>query len=149
MTQSFAATVEQWARDVEGVVEVIFRESVQELVSQADDLLTQLVYAAPPSPNYRRTGFLRSSLTISTASMPLASRPQGALDADYMAEITATIAGSDITETIYVGWTAEYAPFVHWGARGQPPKPWVTLVAQRWQEIVARVAARVKDRLGL
>lgn len=30
-----------------------------------------------------------------------------------------------------------------------PPKPWVTLVVQRWQQIVAEEAAKVKAAFGL
>lgn len=147
---SFGAAVEAWAHKVEGAVEAVFRESVQELVEQADDLLKQMVYDAPPSPiGYKRTGFLRSSVRVSTASMPLANRPQGTPDSGYMAEIEVTIAGAELGETLYVGWTANYAPYVHYGAKGQPPRPWVDLVAQRWQSIVDAKTAELRRRLGL
>lgn len=150
MAQSFAAQVKAWTHKVEGAIEAIFKESVQELVEQADQLLTQMVYEAPPAlSGYKRTGFLRSSLVVSTASMPLANRPQGAPDANYMAEIEVQIAGADVKDTIYIGWTAEYAGFVHFGANGMPPKPWVSLVAQRWQSIVDAKTAELKHRLGL
>lgn len=149
MAKTFAASVEAWVLRVEGALEAVFKESVQELVDQADELLRQLVYEAPPSPNYRRTGFLRSSMVASTVSMPLANRPQGAPDGGYMAEIEVQIAGSEIGETIYIGWTANYAGYVHYGANGSQPKPWVDLVAQRWQAIVAAKTAELRRRLGL
>src|SRR5690606_8637472 len=134
---------------VEGATEAVFKESVQELVEQADQILTQMVYEAPPSPNYRRTGFLRSSVRISTSSMPLANRPQGTPHSGYMAEIEVAIAGAEVGETLYVGWTANYAGYVHYGANGTVPKPWVDMVAQRWQSIVAAKTAELRARLGL
>jgi hypothetical protein len=39
--------------------------------------------------------------------------------------------------------------FVHYGAQGRAPRPWVTMIAQRWEMIVAEKAAEVKSRLGL
>lgn len=147
---SFSAQIGAWAAKVEGAIEAVFRESVQELVEQADQLLADMVYAQPPaSSGYKRTGFLRSSVKVSTASMPLANRPQGVPDTGYMAEIEVQITGADVGEVIYIGWTAEYAGFVHWGANGAAPRPWVSMVAQRWQAIVDVKAAELKARLGL
>lgn len=150
MAQSFTAEIEAWALKVEGAIEAIFRESVQELVEQADGLLTQMVYEQPPaSSGYKRTGFLRSSVKISTASMPLANRPQGAPETGYMAEIEVQIVGAEVGETIFIGWTANYAGYVHYGANGVAPRPWVSMVAQRWQAIVDAKAGELKSRLGL
>lgn len=149
MAQTFSAQIDAWVLKVEGAIEAVFKEAVQELVEQADQLLTQMVYEAPPTPNYNRTGFLRSSVVVSTSSMPLANRPQGAPDSGYMAGIEVQIAGAELGETIYIGWTAIYAAFVHYGANGAPPKPWVSLVAQRWEMIVAAKTAELKGRLGL
>lgn len=147
---SFSAQIGAWAARVEGAIESVFRESVQELVEQADQLLADMVYAQPPaSSGYKRTGFLRSSVKVSTVSMPLANRPQGVPDTGYMAEIEVQITGADIGEIIYIGWTAEYSGFVHWGANGTAPRPWVSMVAQRWQAIVDVKAAELKARLGL
>lgn len=146
---NFAASIGEWAERVEGAIEAIFREAVQELVAEADRILTQLVYESPPSENYRRTGFLRSSVRASKTSIPLADRPQGAPDADYMAEITVVIAGSELGETIYVGYTANYAAFVHFGTSRMAGRPWVQMIAQRWPAIVAAKEAELRNRLGL
>lgn len=146
---NFAASVGRWAEEVEGAIEAIFRESVQELVAEVDRLLTQLVYESPPSPNYRRTGFLRSSVRASKSSIPLANRPQGAPEAAYMAEITVVLAGAEVGETIYVGYTANYAAFVHFGSSSTVGRPWVQMAAQRWPQIVAAKEAELRNRLGL
>jgi hypothetical protein len=150
VAQSFTAQIEAWALKVEGAIEAVFHESVQELVEQADELLKDMVYDQPPaSSGYKRTGFLRSSVVVSTSSMPLANRPQGAPDTGYMAEIEVQIAGAELGTTLFIGWTANYSGYVHFGANGTPPRPWVSMVAQRWTAIVEGKAAELRQRLGL
>lgn len=150
MGQTFAAQIGAWAQRVEGALEVVFKESAQELTEQLDALLVQMVYNGPPSPNYNRTGFLRASLQASTSAMPQLVRdnPGAAVPAD-LGDVVLVIAGADLGDTLYLGYTASYAAYVHYGANGAAPRPWVTLVAQRWNEIVAAKAAEVKARLGL
>lgn len=151
MTLSFEAQVADWARSVEGALEVVFRESVQELVEQMDLLLVQTVYDAPPAPSgYKRTGFLRASLVASQTAMPLLTRdnPGVPVPAD-LGDVMLVISGSDLGETIYLGYTANYAGYVHYSANGEAGRPWVTMAGQRWPMIVDQVAARVRARLGL
>lgn len=150
MAKSFAATVGAWAQKVDGALEVVFKESAQELVSQMDDLLASMVYAGPPSPNYRRTGFLRASLMASTTAMPrlIRENPGVPVPAD-LGDVILVINDAELGDTIYLGYTANYAAYVHYGANGQAPRQWVTLVAQRWEAIVAAKAAEVRARLGL
>lgn len=135
---SFAATVGDWCEKVPNALEVVFKESAQELVSQLNELVPV------------DTGFLRASLMASTSAMPTLTRanPGVPVPAD-LSDIVLVINGADLGETLYLGYTANYAAFVHYGARGNPPRPWVTMVAQRWESIVAAKAAEVKARLGL
>lgn len=135
---SFAATVGQWAEKVEGALEAVFKEAAQELVSQLNQL-------APVD-----TGFLRSSLMASTTAMPALTRanPGMSVPAD-LGDILLVINSADLGDTIYLGYTANYAAFVHFGAQGRAPRPWVTMVAQRWEMIVAEKAVEVRRRLGL
>ncbi|WP_260854987.1 hypothetical protein [Mesorhizobium amorphae] len=82
--------------------------------------------------------------------MPQITRANpGATVPGDLGEIMLVIAGADLGDTIYLGYTANYAAYVHYGARGNAPRPWVTMVAQRWTAIVAAKAAEVKQRLGL
>jgi hypothetical protein len=151
VASAFAATVGDWCRQVPVAIEVIFKESAQELVSQLDLLLADMVYAGPPAKSgYKRTGFLRASLVASTTAMPELTRenPGVVVPAD-LTDVILVIAGADLNDTLYLGYTASYAAFVHYGAKGQEPRPWVDLVAQRWQQIVAEKSAEVKARLGL
>lgn len=139
MTSSFEAEVADWARKVQGAELLIFHESAQELVSQLSALVPV------------DTGFLRSSLRASTTAMPAMSLDNpgaGAFNLDA-GEITLVIAGADIGDTIYLGYTANYGAFVHWGANGKAGRPWVAMVAQRWQQIVNEKAVEIRARLGL
>jgi hypothetical protein len=136
---TFEAQVAEWARKVEGAVEVIFKESCQELVAELNTLVPV------------DTGFLRSTLMASTTTMPVLNQVnpgQGAFAPD-VGTIELVIAGADAGDTIYLGYTANYGAHVHYGANGRPGRPWVSMVAQRWPAIVDRVAARVRSRLGL
>lgn len=135
---TFSATVGDWCRTVPEAIEIVFKEAAQELVTQLNAL-------APVD-----TGFLRASLRASTSAMPVLSlsNPGGAFTADA-GEIMLVIAGADIGDTIYLGYTANYGAFVHYGANGRPGRPWVDMVAQRWASIVAEKSAEVKSRLGL
>lgn len=150
MAKSFAATVGQWAVKVDGALEVVFKESAQELVSQMDKLLADMVYDQPSSENYRRTGFLRASLMASREAMPRLYRDNpGASVPPDLQPVILVINSADLGDTIYLGYTANYAAYVHYGAKGAAPRPWVTLIAQRWEEIVAAKAKEVKQGLKL
>ncbi|MER8532115.1 HK97 gp10 family phage protein [Mesorhizobium sp. M1005] len=148
--QAFAASVGDWVLKVRGAIEAIFQESAQELVSQLDQLLVDMVYDQPQSAGYTRTGFLRASLMASTTAMPqlTSDNPGASVPAD-LGEVVLVISGADLGEVLYLGYTANYAAYVHYGARGAAPRPWVDLVAQRWVAIVEAKSAEVKQRLGL
>ena len=136
---TFAADISEWVRKVEGAERIVFQEAAQELVTQLNAL-------APVD-----TGFLRGSLRASTTAMPVMSLENpgvGAFTVDA-GEITLVIMGADIGDTIYLGYTANYGAHVHYGANGRPGRPWVAMVAQRWQQIVTEKSAEVKSRLGL
>lgn len=135
---SFAATVGAWCEKVPDALEIVFKESAQELVSQLNELVPV------------DTGFLRASLMASTTAMPQLTRanPGVPVPAD-LGDIVLVINGAELGDTLYLGYTANYAAFVHYGAGGRAPRPWVTMVAQRWIAIVEAKAAEVKARLGL
>ncbi|WP_379069341.1 HK97 gp10 family phage protein [Mesorhizobium sp. UC22_110] len=135
---SFAAQVGSWATKVEGALEAVFKESAQELVSQLNEL-------APVA-----TGFLRASLMASTTAMPQMTRANPGVPVPQdLSDIVLVIAGADISDTLFLGYTSNYAAMVHFGTQGRAPRPWVTMVAQRWIAIVEAKAAEVKARLGL
>lgn len=139
MADNFSAQVADWAHAVEGAHETIFKESVQRLVTELNTLVP-----------VGETAFLRSSLQASSSAMPALVRENpGVADADYVAEITLVIAGTDLGETIYLGYTANYSHWVHFGTSRMTGRPWVTMAGQRWSQIVREVEAEVMARLGL
>lgn len=105
---SFAATVGDWTHRVEGALEIVFKESAQEVVIQLNALVPV------------DAGFLRASLRASTSAMPVLSldNPGGTFIADA-GESVLVIAGADLGDTIYLGYTAKYGAHVHYGANGR------------------------------
>ncbi|MGN6538945.1 MAG: HK97 gp10 family phage protein [Mesorhizobium sp.] len=149
-SQSFAATVGKWAEAVPEALLAVFRESAQELAKQLTDQLASMVYEKPESSNYKRTQFLLSSLLASTTEMPLANRKNpGVTVTPNFEQVEFVINNAELGETIFLGYSSEYGPFVHFGTSKMPPRPWVSMVSQRWQGIVADKAADVKQRFGL
>ncbi|MDX0855966.1 HK97 gp10 family phage protein [Sinorhizobium medicae] len=145
-TLSFSAAVAQWADKVEGAVEAIFKEATQEVVEEMQ---------RPVGQGGRMrvdTGFLRASLLASSTSMSAISAAEPVEGGTYtpdFGQIEAVIAGADIGDTLYFGYTASYAGFREYGANGQPADGFVRLAAQNWPIIVDRKAAELKPRLGL
>ena len=145
------AQVGEWVRQAKIAEELIFKESVQEIVHQLTEELNNFVYLAPPAVSgYKRTGFLRASLIASKDAMPMLSRPNpGAAVQFDPGPVELVILGTELGETIYLGYTANYGAYVHYGANGKPGRPWVDMVAQRWPAIVDAKAEEIKARLGL
>lgn len=144
---SFAAQVASWADKVEGAAEAIFKEAAQAVVEEMQ---------TPVSEGGRMrvdTGFLRNSLMASTAAMPAIVPGKGPADgATYgfdMGQVEATIAGADLGQTLYFGYTAGYAAYREYGANGEAGDAFVRLAVQRWPAIVNQKAAELKSRLGL
>ncbi|WJR66952.1 HK97 gp10 family phage protein [Neorhizobium sp. CSC1952] len=144
---TFSAQVAAFAEKVPGAVEAVFRESVQEV---SEEMLKPVGQGGRMRVD---TGFLRASAMASTTAMPRIIAGSGPVDGKAypfdFAQIEAVIAGADITDTIYVGFTAGYAAHREFGANGQPPDAFVRSAAQQWQTIVNRKAADLKRRLGL
>lgn len=147
MTTTFSADIDEWCRKVEGAEEAIVKESAQEVVSKMQ---------TPRGAGGRMrvdTGFLRASLLASTTAMPQivpGSHPApGSAHAYDGVSIEAVIAGSELGQTLFFGYTAGYAAHREFGARGQPPDAFVRTAAQMWPAIVGEKTAELKSRLGL
>ncbi|MBM7328716.1 HK97 gp10 family phage protein [Agrobacterium sp. S2] len=151
MAKSFSATVGDWVNRVDNALLAVFRESAEELVRQLDKQLVDMVYDQPKSASgYNRTSFLRASLMASKEAMPTLSRENpGQPVSPDLGPVILVINSAEVGDTLYLGYTANYAAYVHYGAKGNEPRQWMTLVAQRWQEIVTAKAKEVKTRLGL
>lgn len=149
MSASFEAQVDDWVRETEARMTAVFRQSVQEVIEAAN---------LPVKQGGRMrvdTGFLRSSGRASKSDMPSilpgANPPPGSPKNSFDfngGEISLVIAGADLGETIYYGYTAAYAAAREYGARGQSPDMFVRGAAQRWPQIVAKVTQEAKARAG-
>lgn len=142
----FAAAVGNWCDRVEGAVEAIFKTSAQDIVGEMQK---------PRGAGGRMrvvTGFLRASLLASTSQMPNinpAAKPVKGRTYPDVGQVEVVIAGSELGQTIYFGYTAAYAAHREYGARGQAPDAFVRTAAQAWPQVVAKNEAELMRRLGL
>ena len=135
---NFSASVDGWVSKSQKRIDAVRKESVQRVVN---DMQTPVGRGGNMVVD---TGFLRSSLMASTATMPRVGEDEQGSES----QITLAIANWDAGQPLYLGYTANYAAHVHWGTRGRAARLWVTLAAQRWQQIVAEVARELRSRAG-
>lgn len=93
------------------------------------------------------TGNLRRSLGVSKTEMPTANQNNKVkFDSDPGQQITLTIAGWKVGETLYLGFQAAYARFQ------ENRNGFVRLAVQRWPDFIAgscrRLQGRVEGRRG-
>jgi hypothetical protein len=131
----FAASVDAWAKASQQRMRAVFRESAQRLANEVR------VPVAAGGNMPVKTGNLRRSLRGSTAAMPRLGE-QGAKYEDGSAQVTLAIAGAELGQTIYLGFQANYAPYM------ENRYQFVGLAAQRWQDIVRESVTELKRRTG-
>lgn len=137
MASNFEAQVSARVAAYKKRMEATFRASAQDLAEEATKPVAK-------GGNMRvKTGFLRASLMASTSALPLIKTgnrpPATAADNSFQpdeSQITLTIAKAQLGETIYLGFTADYA------APREYKDGFVRLAAQNWQEIAKRNALR-------
>jgi hypothetical protein len=144
---SFSAQIMAFAQKIPGAVEAVFKESVQEVSAE-------MLRSTSEGGRMRvDTGFLRNSALASTTAMPTINRnatpKPGQSYAFDFGQIEAVIAGADVDDTIYVGFTAAYSAYREFGSNGQAPDAFVRSAAQNWGSIVDGKAKELKTRLGL
>lgn len=145
----FSAQVGQWVQNVKEAQEAIFRGAAQRLVQELDSQISAMVYSDPATAD-QRTGFLRASLVASKTAMPQAVRDNpGVPVPNDNSEVLLVINTVEPGDQLFLGYTAAYGGYVHYGTSRMPGRPWVDLVAQRWPMIVAEVSAEVKARFAL
>ncbi|MDB5612049.1 MAG: hypothetical protein JWP25_8949 [Bradyrhizobium sp.] len=137
---TFAATVDRWATQSKTRMTAIFRESAQRTVSLAQDRIPV------------DTGFARASVRASIESMPpidpSAKKPAGGSFGYDPGEITLVIAGAELGQQLFIGWSAAYVIFLEQGSSKQAPSGFVRLSAMEWPQIVSEVVADAKSRVG-
>lgn len=103
------------------------------------------------------TGFLRASLKVSLGeTLPALVDPptEGAAPAWDAGQVELTLKGAELKDTITAAYTAKYARRIHYGFTGkdslgrsysQSGTMWVSLAAQRWQQVVAQVCTEARN----
>jgi hypothetical protein len=143
---SFAAQVSEWAKAEIEREEAVFRTAAQEVANEV---------RTPAAEGGRMpidTGNLRRSLMASTADMPTIRADKTEFQ-DSGIELV--IAGSQLGETIFLGFQAAYAARMNYGFVGtdalgrtynQTGFGFMDAVAQRWPQIVTQAEAKVRSR---
>lgn len=127
---TFTAQINAFADRTQEKIEAVVKQSAQEVFSIAQ---------TPKAQGGRMpvdTGFLRNSLIASLNG----STVGGGADAYVLA-----VAGAELGDTIFAGWTANYARFMEYGTSKTPANFYMLSAAQQWQAIVARNAALVRN----
>ena len=139
MAQSFSAQVDGHIARYRERMEAVFKQSAQDVFEQAQT----------PQPGVRETGgsfevgkipvgetgFLRGSFV---------SGLNGSTALNGADSYVMTIANAELGDTIFGGWTAEYARHVEYGNSRMAGRFFMREAAQRWPQIVRANAARFK-----
>lgn len=135
----FSSAIDDWVKATDQRMTAVFRESTQRTVSRAQERIPV------------DTGFARASVRASTEEMPqietgFVNKTKTPIPYDG-AEITVVIAGAQLGQTIYIGWTASYVGELENGHSKQAPSGFVGLAALEWPQIVNQVTAEAKARV--
>tara|TARA_R110002167_G_scaffold42512_13_gene129165 strand:+ start:6546 stop:7025 length:480 start_codon:yes stop_codon:yes gene_type:complete len=141
---TFSAQVSSWVAETRARIDAVARQSAQDVIEET---------RKPRSRGGRMrydTGFLASSLMASTASMPNiknGNRPDaGGSYSPDSGQVSLVIAGWNVGEPLYAGFTADYALHREYGSNGQAGDAFVRSAAMRWQEFVSKNARELKRR---
>lgn len=145
---SFADDVARWAGSKAiTVAEAIIKKSSERLAEKAN--LQGPSVANPGGGKGGHlpvdTSFLINSLHASIGTLPSGEsvKPSGyAVQEWNPASVTVVINGLELGDTLYLGWTAEYAP------RMENMYGFARLAAQDWQQIVSETAIEYRSRFN-
>lgn len=127
---SFIAQIKAFADKSKEKIEAVVKQSAQEVFSIAQTPIAQ--GGRMPVD----TGFLRNSLIAELNGATVA----GGADA-----YTLAIAGMDLGDVVFGGWTADYARFQEYGTSTFAGNFFMLSAAQQWQAIVAKNAELVRN----
>ena len=127
---TFTAQIKGFTDRAKEKIEAVVKQSAQEVFSIAQTPVAQ--GGRMPVD----TGFLRNSLVAELNGATVA----GGADAYVLA-----VAGMDLGDVIFGGWTAEYARFQEYGTSRMAGNYFMLGAAQQWQAIVARNAEIVRN----
>lgn len=133
----FGDRIRRWNRDAIARAELTYQEA-------ASGLRALIIFG----PDMRvKTGFLRSSLVISTSSMPRVDPAADNADERMYPKPEQThpiLSTLRLGGKVYGGFVASYAPAREFGTGGLPPDGFVRNSTAQWQKLVRRAAAKVR-----
>lgn len=129
MAQSFAAQLKDFADLTSAKLELVVKQSAQDMFSDAQS--PKALGGNLPVD----TGFLRNSFVSALNGQGTVTGP----DAYVMA-----IAGMELGDSVFGGWTAEYARHVEYGTSKMAGSFFALRAAQNWPAIVARNAQKAR-----
>lgn len=145
MASNFAAQVADWVAKSERNMLGVVKESADRVIAVAQTVGPSVASGGSAGEGGKMpvdTGWLRNSMKASLTGIPSGpgkGDPKGSYSYDP-AGVTLTIAGTKIGDTIYAGWTANYAVFMEFKYGFQRS------AAQQWQGIVTQVVAELRAR---
>jgi hypothetical protein len=134
------AQLDAWTKETSARMLAVYKGSVQEFVSRAQ-------FRIPVD-----TGFARASIRGSFEAMPeidpnAAGIPGQSYDFD-MSSIVLLINSAQPGQTIYIGWTANYVPYLEYGHSQQAPNGFIGITALEWPQIVAGEIEKAKNSVA-
>ena len=141
---NFEAQVDAWCRETEARMTAVFRESVKRTVA----IMQRPVSGGGNMPV--DTGFLRASIRASLSVMPTLNMAKGVGGGGRYDPnaVVLVIASAQLGQTIYIGYTANYAGFVEYGTSRTRPRGYVANATRQWSATVTQVVADLKGRIA-
>lgn len=127
---TFQAQIKAFADRSKEKIEAVVKQSAQEVFSIAQTPIAQ----GGRMP--KDTGFLQGSLV---------SEINGATVGEGTDSYVLAVAGMDLGDVIFAGWTADYAKFQEYGTSAFTGNFYMLGAAQQWQAIVARNAEAIRN----
>lgn len=139
----FSASIDAWVSKSEARLSAVVKESAQRVIAQAQEVGPSATN--PDSVGTGKmpvaTGFLRASMVANIGSMPAGPTQGGTTAYQYDdGMVTMTIAGMRLGDTLFAGWSAQYAPIM------EQRYGFMRSAAQGWQRIVREVTDEAKAR---
>ena len=144
MAGSFSAKVSSWVAESKERMTAVRNMAVEAVV----EIAQTPVGAGGNMPV--DTGFLRASLFATTSGVLPPSR-DGPGDGSFSydaSDVLLTLAGASLDDVVIIGWSASYARYVNYGARGRPGTKFRDLAAQQWSRIVAEASRELEAKVN-
>ncbi len=149
MTKYTLANMDKWSDKAKRNTAMVFRSSAQKL---AEDVMEDVGSDMGQTPI--DTGNLRNSLMASTAAMPPVREDGNWEEYDPSPELTLTIAGADVGDTLWLGFQAAYGARLNFGftdtdslgrSYNQTGRNFIESKANNWQQYVDAAARELGD----